>query len=68
MLAISRTDSKATHFLGAFHEHLTLQEKVELESYPTRSNMQLARLREVLNVYGAFDDELYEDLRKKSQN
>ncbi|MCA9474098.1 MAG: hypothetical protein KC594_18700 [Nitrospira sp.] len=66
-LAISRTDPKATDFLGAFHEHLTLQEKVELECYPTRSDKQLERLREVLNVYGAFDDELYEELRKKSQ-
>jgi hypothetical protein len=68
ILAISRTDPKATDFLGAFHEHLTFQEKMELECYPTRSDKQLARLREVLNVYGAFDDELYEELRKKSQN
>lgn len=66
-LAISCIDPKSTDFLGVFHQHLTLQEQEELECYPTRSDKQLARLREVLNVYGSFDDELYEELRRKSQ-
>lgn len=66
-MAISRINDTRESVLVPFWEHLTDREQEELKQYPDRSDVQLRRLREILNIFEAFEDDLYEKLIAKAR-